>query len=104
FNSSRYILKLTYVPYTTLFRSRRKGKVYRSFFGIQNHYTANEIQNKAIPTLFRDPFIKDVSANYFWENNVQIPIQSECDLAMLGDRKSTRLNSSHVSISYAVFC
>src|SRR5699024_6695474 len=25
-------------------------------------------------------------------------------LAGLGDRKSTRLNSSHVSISYAVFC
>src|SRR5699024_12751299 len=23
---------------------------------------------------------------------------------MIGDRKSTRLNSSHVSISYAVFC
>src|SRR5207249_10315642 len=25
-------------------------------------------------------------------------------LGVLGDRKSTRLNSSHVSISYAVFC
>src|SRR5699024_11446341 len=25
-------------------------------------------------------------------------------LTVLGDRKSTRLNSSHVSISYAVFC
>src|SRR5690625_6834869 len=25
-------------------------------------------------------------------------------LQMLGDRKSTRLNSSHVAISYAVFC
>src|SRR5699024_12452300 len=25
-------------------------------------------------------------------------------LAIVGDRKSTRLNSSHVSISYAVFC
>src|SRR5699024_12480091 len=25
-------------------------------------------------------------------------------LSQLGDRKSTRLNSSHVSISYAVFC
>src|SRR5439155_15886260 len=24
--------------------------------------------------------------------------------ALLGDRKSTRLNSSHVAISYAVFC
>src|SRR5207249_8372696 len=26
------------------------------------------------------------------------------DLGQIGDRKSTRLNSSHVSISYAVFC
>src|SRR5690242_21293973 len=26
------------------------------------------------------------------------------NLAKLGDRKSTRLNSSHMSISYAVFC
>src|SRR5690625_6140981 len=25
-------------------------------------------------------------------------------LAVVGDRKSTRLNSSHVAISYAVFC
>src|SRR5438067_189509 len=27
-----------------------------------------------------------------------------CRYALLADRKSTRLNSSHVSISYAVFC
>src|SRR3712207_8255895 len=27
-----------------------------------------------------------------------------CDLAALEDRKSTRLNSSHANISYAVFC
>src|SRR5437660_3203638 len=26
------------------------------------------------------------------------------DIAAMGDRKSTRLNSSHVAISYAVFC
>src|SRR6266511_5733613 len=26
------------------------------------------------------------------------------DIARFGDRKSTRLNSSHVKISYAVFC
>src|SRR5699024_11900699 len=26
------------------------------------------------------------------------------EITRLGDRKSTRLNSSHVSISYAVFC
>src|SRR5699024_7349772 len=29
---------------------------------------------------------------------------SEMHLVQAGDRKSTRLNSSHVSISYAVFC
>src|SRR5690606_40553281 len=28
----------------------------------------------------------------------------ECTNIVLGDRKSTRLNSSHVKISYAVFC
>src|SRR2546430_7770228 len=27
-----------------------------------------------------------------------------CDVSNLGDRKSTRLNSSHSQISYAVFC
>src|SRR5690606_40327036 len=30
--------------------------------------------------------------------------QPLADAAVLGDRKSTRLNSSHVKISYAVFC
>src|SRR3712207_7236870 len=29
---------------------------------------------------------------------------AHCDLAVAGDRKSTRLNSSHANISYAVFC
>src|SRR5207253_10985589 len=29
---------------------------------------------------------------------------SHGDLGMITDRKSTRLNSSHVAISYAVFC
>src|SRR3712207_7614925 len=30
--------------------------------------------------------------------------QAPLDLVDLGDRKSTRLNSSHANISYAVFC
>src|SRR5690606_40228147 len=32
------------------------------------------------------------------------PVLAETELAGLLDRKSTRLNSSHVKISYAVFC
>src|SRR5437868_15086915 len=38
---------------------------------------------------------------------VRVPVQHEVGLVLLNrsvDRKSTRLNSSHVSISYAVFC
>src|SRR5699024_12540259 len=39
-------------------------------------------------------------------NGKSIPVYAERDPANIpwGDRKSTRLNSSHVSISYAVFC
>src|SRR5699024_11342862 len=36
------------------------------------------------------------------ESNPTYPVDSEA--VILADRKSTRLNSSHVSISYAVFC
>src|SRR5690625_6160635 len=33
------------------------------------------------------------------------PVRTEClDYSITQDRKSTRLNSSHVAISYAVFC
>ena len=30
--------------------------------------------------------------------------QKEVSTALRGDRKSTRLNSSHITITYAVFC
>src|SRR5690349_16377025 len=36
--------------------------------------------------------------------DVPDPCLLHCDQAAVGDRKSTRLNSSHVEISYAVFC
>src|SRR5207244_5633842 len=39
------------------------------------------------------------------ETTVRVRIQSEAGVQRLGvDRKSTRLNSSHQIISYAVFC
>src|SRR5439155_23223117 len=33
-----------------------------------------------------------------------LPPEASCDRFLVEDRKSTRLNSSHVAISYAVFC
>src|SRR5699024_11710934 len=35
---------------------------------------------------------------------ISIPRDTRTEIVGRGDRKSTRLNSSHVSISYAVFC
>ena len=40
--------------------------------------------------------------NYIFETEMEVR-DYECDIQGI-DRKSTRLNSSHVSISYAVFC
>src|SRR5690242_21084068 len=55
----------TLFPYTTLFRSGRRGRVR---LGADGH-----------------------------REDVAVPVGTK-------DRKSTRLNSSHMSISYAVFC
>src|SRR5207253_9836781 len=38
------------------------------------------------------------------DRNVRAPTEDFLALALHADRKSTRLNSSHVAISYAVFC
>src|SRR5690625_5319913 len=38
------------------------------------------------------------------ERRMSIALVNEDEGAIFGDRKSTRLNSSHVAISYAVFC
>src|SRR5437868_8944138 len=58
-------------------------------------------------TLFRSPFVRDFIGQI---NKIPVTIagisgSGEASVVMAdGDRKSTRLNSSHVSISYAVFC
>src|SRR5699024_12867903 len=50
------------------------------------------------------PFLND-SINEFYIAVVHTVFNVVCTLALLPlDRKSTRLNSSHVSISYPVFC
>src|SRR5699024_12849928 len=48
----------------------------------------------------------DMNTDYFleiWETNVK-KLYWKSSARVETDRKSTRLNSSHVSISYAVFC
>src|SRR5699024_11686987 len=84
-------------PYTTLFRSRvGKSKAFHLDAGhtpvsikIQQHRPLGISQSS-----FQIRYCLDALKLYFL---------GMCRLARR-DRKSTRLNSSHVSISYAVFC
>src|SRR5256885_5984459 len=81
----------TLFPYTTLFRSTPKNAV-TDHAGVVDHiaFLATEPGN----------FIRR-----FKERGIDFQPRSlpEFDLYQI-DRKSTRLNSSHLVISYAVFC
>src|SRR5690554_5362418 len=55
----------------------------------------------------KDRFIvkDDITRDTVWWGNINIPFPPNMFDALYDkDRKSTRLNSSHVRISYAVFC
>src|SRR3712207_9162460 len=70
----------TLFPYTTLFRSQRAGDLLRApRLTLDRHLDDDRADADARPVLARHR----VEAR---------------------DRKSTRLNSSHANISYAVFC
>src|SRR3712207_6914210 len=75
----------TLFPYTTLFRSRFI-KLIKNVF--KNSYINNS-QN-SLKGLVKSIF----SIVILWVGGIEV----------LKDRKSTRLNSSHANISYAVFC
>src|SRR5688500_19614412 len=83
--------KSTLFPYTTLFRS----KFYRIFSVCQLNYTSQKCHK------FQHRL--NTAYQYFiWYSNPSyygVALRYE-----KADRKSTRLNSSHLVISYAVFC
>src|SRR5256884_811901 len=73
----------TLFPYTTLFRSALVTGNLNAVFG-----PGQTLGFGATPINLANPDVK-------WEQTTQTNV---------GDRKSTRLNSSHGYISYAVFC
>src|SRR3989442_3259792 len=79
-------------PYTTLFRSRRHqpyAAVYAFAFALE---ALGRLAGQTRPPLITR------YATWLMGREAAEGLQRE------GDRKSTRLNSSHVRISYAVFC
>src|SRR5690348_18123488 len=84
----------TLFPYTTLFRSNKEDQKFMDIFGVDNAGTERR-------TRLEDA-IKAAGhavADVRWVINTHLHFDHAG-----GDRKSTRLNSSHPSISYAVFC
>src|SRR5438309_7167194 len=77
----------TLFPYTTLFRS----------VGFASTPLAAKRSHDATCLIFRQPRIVS-------HDEVAIDLLHQVEGDANEDRKSTRLNSSHSSISYAVFC
>src|SRR5688572_32495221 len=77
----------TLFPYTTLFRSVKFRDEIRPRFGLM----------RAREFIMKDAYSFDAS-----DEDAQVSYQKMYDAYT--DRKSTRLNSSHSQISYAVFC
>src|SRR5258705_1974261 len=75
----------TLFPYTTLFRSKHQTPTIRTALRVRVEVF------EAIPITFRRHFPRQIDGNL-----------EKCLRKV--DRKSTRLNSSHLGISYAVFC
>src|SRR5690349_23755324 len=83
----------TLFPYTTLFRSPcSDGKNIYVFFGKSGVISYDLDGNERWRTN-----VGEGSSFMGWGSGASPVIED-------GDRKSTRLNSSHVEISYAVFC
>src|SRR5690242_21591853 len=81
----------TLFPYTTLFRSSHSVEIgeERLLASVQNVLGPQVTRLLTAP---KAPETVGAQTNWFDESR------------QIGDRKSTRLNSSHMSISYAVFC
>src|SRR2546430_13479868 len=82
----------TLFPYTTLFRShfRYSANYWRDLYNANGLFEVIHQQRRAIVLGLVD--------------ELALPSGSHILEIGCGDRKSTRLNSSHSQISYAVFC
>src|SRR5690606_41455478 len=92
----------TLSPYTTLFRSFRDGEYVWEF----------DFKSKCLWLRYSTVWFVLETEYSFDYNDVHALVRSEVEKYFKcrgvapeeGDRKSTRLNSSHVKITYAVFC
>src|SRR3712207_6996007 len=90
----------TLFPYTTLFRSSEKYSKRGEFGELLLHSVIRDVfhSEPAISKIFFKDSANDTVKGFDAVHVVEVEGSLELD------RKSTRLNSSHANISYAVFC
>lgn len=54
---------------------RKKGKVYRTCYGIQTEKLEGLYADKDVYGFFKNPYLKDVSDEYFPDNHIRIPVK-----------------------------
>src|SRR3712207_7093311 len=88
----------TLFPYTTLFRSAKAVSLgFQASEDVESNYDRMKVKvNDELKQHFRPEFLNRIDDTIVFHQLRQEEI--------LQDRKSTRLNSSHANISYAVFC
>src|SRR3712207_7812034 len=87
----------TLFPYTTLFRSRQQvleNLRHRAENLVDSYSEMIPEGLEALPS----------EARHRVYQMLELTVTARPDGNLLADRKSTRLNSSHANISYAVFC
>src|SRR3712207_8104781 len=100
----------TLFPYTTLFRSKGGGIEIKNPFYIEHHleYLLLETPDDLLalkPEYYWQCRLNMLAWDLDWYDFVSFcPYVSKSKQLKVLDRKSTRLNSSHANISYAVFC
>src|SRR5207248_11271777 len=103
FHSVRSTLDSTFFPYTTLFRS--EAEAFRKDLIAFRERLREAVLRMEAGSAPSDDFLKEINARL-----QQHPLRSALRRRNGGvvretlDRKSTRLNSSHRTNSYAVFC
>src|SRR3712207_8535557 len=89
----------TLFPYTTLFRSGLRHQLLAHRHVLSERWPLVLLMGTLGFTVFNA--LMYVAAHHTTAVNIAI---SQGSMPVLVDRKSTRLNSSHANISYAVFC
>src|SRR5699024_11431782 len=103
FDMFQRISRSTLFPYTTLFRSEEDYERIRLAFPMYEGKAEHKDPLSMMPPERVMP-IRQALLSPWEEVPVAQAVGRICAAPSVSDRKSTRLNSSHVSISYAVFC